>query len=136
MINVVRLPKELDIDKRIWHKMLEVYGTCPYCANEDVREEASYHWTYDRDYNSSVTYEEKNDGERSIGKTGLFKKKEYKWKKIRFHCRRCDMVWDSPSYPIVGNDTDANNAIFHAWQRGKNMEVNTLLLTVIDKKEK
>ena len=58
MINVVRLPKELDIDKRIWIKMLEVYGTCPYCANEDVREEV-YHFTYDPDYEKSVTYEEK-----------------------------------------------------------------------------
>ena len=134
MINVVRLPKELNIDKRIWNKMLEVYGTCPYCSNENLREENPYNW--DPDYSKAVTFEEKDAGIRPIGKTGLFKKKEYKWKKIRFHCRKCDMVWDSPSYPIVGNDVDANNAIFHAWQRGKNMEVNTLLLTVIDKKAK
>lgn len=134
MINVIKLPKELDIDKRIWNKMLEVYGTCPYCSNNTLREE-SYH-AYDREYFNSVVFEEKDAGVRPIGKTGLFKKKEYKWKKIRFHCYKCGMIWDSPSYPIVGNDVDANNAIFHAWQRGKNMEVNTLLLTVIDKKEK
>lgn len=134
MINVVRLPEELDIDKRIWNKMLEVYGTCPYCANENISQKNSY--SLYPDYSKSVTFEEKNAGIRAIGKTGLFKKKEYQWKRIRFHCRKCDMVWDSPSYPIVGNDVDANNAIFHAWQRGKNMEVNTLLLTVIDKKGK
>lgn len=133
MINVVRLPKKLNIDNRIWDKMLEVYGICPYCNNNALRADS---YPYDHTYFESVIYEEKDDGIRPIGKTGLFKKKEYKWKKIRFHCYKCDMVWDSPSYPIVGNDVDANNAIFHAWQEGKNMEVNTLLLTVIDKKEK
>lgn len=134
MINVINLPKELNIDNRIWNKMLEVYGTCPYCNNNILREEV-YH-TYDAGYYESVVYETKDVGIRPIGKTGLFKKKEYKWEKIRFHCRKCDMIWDSPSYPIVGNDVNANNAIFRAWQEGKNMEVNTLLLTVIDKKAK
>lgn len=132
MINVIKLPEELDIDKRIFNKMLEVYGTCPYCNNNVLRMDG---YPYDRAYFESVIYEEKDDGVKSIGKTGLFKK-EYKWKKIRFHCYKCNMIWDSPSYPIVGNDVDANNAIFHAWQKGKNMEVNTLLLTVIDKKVK
>ena len=54
---------------------------------------------------------------------------------MKFNCHKCGMIWASPSYPIVGDDVAANNAIFHAWQEGKNMEVNTLLLTVIDKKE-
>ena len=119
MINIIRLPKEINIDKRIYNKMLEVYGTCPYCNK-----------------NTSRTYEVWASGIRPIGKNGLFKKKEYEWRKIRFHCCKCDMIWESPSYPVVGNDVDANNAIFHAWQEGKNMEVNTLLLTVINEKEK
>lgn len=133
MINVIKLPEKLNIDNRIWNKMLEVYGTCPYCNNNTLRKEVLH--AYDSEYFESVIYEEKNDGTRPIGKKGLFKNKEYKWKRIRFHCRKCDMIWDSPSYPIVGNDVAANNAIFHAWQEGRNMEVNTLLLTVIDKKE-
>jgi hypothetical protein len=43
------------------------------------------------------------------------------------------MTWNSPEYPVLGSDKEANKAIFNAWKDGKNMEVNTLLIGVIDK---
>lgn len=111
MIDVVKLPDALDMSKIIRKKMTEVYGTCPYC-------EESLRVNKNREDTGTV---------KSIKGSGIFRKK-YEWERLKFECRNCGMEWMSPEYPIVSNDTDANNAIFHAWQNGKNMEVNTLLL--------
>lgn len=114
MIDVIKLPNDLSIDNRIKNKIREVYGTCPYCGE-------------DRRVSSSEEQVTDYDSPKKIGGSGLFKKK-YHWYKREFECRECGMVWRSPEYPRLGDDTDANNAIFHAWQNGKNMEINTLLL--------
>ena len=132
MIKVLNLPEALDIDKRIEKKMLEVYGTCPYCNNDDLFEGDPD----DNNFSSylfkdSVIYHAYSVGFGPIDKKTFIYKKKYEYKKMIFRCNRCKMKWESPKYPILGNDTDANTAIFHAWQEGKNMEVNTLLLSVM-----
>lgn len=141
MIKVLKLPNDMDIDNRIEKKMLEVYGTCPYC-NNPIREENvdyncfSYSYGYRKDslgrtLNEVVDYEIKDVGADYIdGKSKLFNHL-YNWQKIVFTCNKCGMKWEGPKYPLVGNDADANTAIFHAWQDGKDMEVNTLLLSVM-----
>jgi len=130
MIKVLNLPEDLDIDKRIEKKMLEVYGTCPYCNNnylyESDPDDRSSHF-----YSKYVVYHVYSAGFDPIDKKTFIYKKKYEHKKMIFRCNRCKMKWESPKYPILGNDTDANTAIFHAWQEGKNMEVNTLLLSVM-----
>lgn len=134
MINVLRLPGKLNIDDHMGEKILEVYGTCPYCQSDNLYSYSSIFNPYSKI--GTVSYQEIKEGKlRPIGGKGLFKK-VYNWKHIKFNCHKCGMIWTSPSYPVVGDDIDANNAIFHAWQEGKNMEVNTLLLTVINEKEK
>lgn len=131
MINVLRLPGKLNIDDHMHEKILEVYGTCSYCQSSNLYPYSSS--PYARV--GTVSYQEiKEDKLRPIGGRGLFKR-VYNWKHIKFNCHKCGMIWASPSYPVVGDDIDANNAIFHAWQEGRNMEINTLLLTVIDEKE-
>lgn len=129
MIKVLNLPEDLNIDKRIEKKMLEVYGTCPYCNNNNLFEgdpddSSSF-------YSKYVVYRIYSAGFGPINKKTFIYKKKYEHKKMIFHCNKCGMKWESPEYPILGNDTDANTAIFHAWQEGKNMEVNTLLLSVM-----
>lgn len=131
MINVLRLPGKLNIDDHMHEKILEVYGTCPYCQSSNLYPYSST--SYSRI--GTVSYQEiKEDKLRPIGGKGLFKR-VYNWRHIKFNCHKCGMIWASPSYPVVGDDVDANNAIFHTWQEGKNMEVNTLLLTVINEEK-
>ena len=48
MIDIVKLPDALNIDKRILDKMLEVYGTCPYCLNSALM--SGYHKDWDSKY--------------------------------------------------------------------------------------
>lgn len=136
MIDIVKLPDDLNIDKRILNKMLEVYGTCPYCLNSDLIERG-YNEDWDFKYytfgiKKHVSYKSSYVREKPLSKTGLFKK-TYDWRKIMFHCYNCGMTWNSPEYPVLGDDKAANKAIFNAWKDGKNMEVNTLLIGVIDK---
>lgn len=137
MIDIVKLPDDLNIDKRILNKMLEVYGTCPYCLNSALIERG-YSEDWDLKYDSfgnkkkHVSYESSYICEKPLSKTGLFKK-TYDWRKIMFHCYNCGMSWGSPEYPVLGDDKAANKAIFNAWKEGKNMEVNTLLIGVLDK---
>lgn len=131
MIKVLNLPKDLDIDKKIEKKMLEVYGTCPYCNNnylcEGDPDDISFHYLYPK----NVVYHVYSVGFYPIDKKTFIYKRKYEHKKMIFHCNKCGMKWESPKYPILGGDTDVNTAIFHAWQDKKNMEVNTLLLSVI-----
>lgn len=51
MIDIVKLPDDLNIDKRILNKMLEVYGTCPYCLNSALIERG-YSEDWDLKYDS------------------------------------------------------------------------------------
>lgn len=134
MIKILNLPEDLNIDKRIEKKMLEVYGICPYCNNNHLLEgdpdDSSSHF-----YSKYVVYHIYSAGYGPIDKKTFIFKKKYEHKKMIFHCNKCGMKWESPKYPILGNDTDANTAIFHAWQEGKNMEINTLLLTTLKENE-
>lgn len=138
MIRVTRLPNDMNIDKRINKKMLEVYGTCPYC-NNPIKEDINYYNysfcnmkdSLNRSFEEVVDYEIKDAGaDYIVGKSKIFNHL-YNWQKIAFTCNKCGMKWESPKYPLVGDDADANTAIFHAWQNGKDMEVNTLLLSVM-----
>lgn len=141
MIRVTKLPNDMDIDNRIKKKMLEVYGTCPYC-NNPIREKNvnyncfSYSYGYRKDslgrtLNEVVDYKITDAGKAYIGGESKLFNRLYNWKKIAFTCKKCGMEWEGPKYPIVGDDSDANTAIFHAWEQGKDMEVNTLLLSVM-----
>lgn len=140
MIRVTRLPNDMNIDNRIKKKMLEVYGTCPYCNNTLREENIIYDYIYGEGYrkdslgrtlNEVVDYKIEDVGADYIsGKSNIFNHL-YNWQKIAFTCHKCGMKWEAPKYPIVGGDADANTAIFHAWQDGKDMEVNTLLLSVM-----
>ena len=137
MIDIVKLPDDLNIDKRILNKMLEVYGTCPYCLNSMLIEKrGSDDWFSERDAfgnkKKHVSYKSEFSDIKPLSKTGLFRK-TYHWRMLKFHCFRCGMTWNSPEYPVLGDDKAANKAIFNAWKDGKNMEVNTLLIGVIDK---
>lgn len=143
MIKVTRLPNDMNIDNRIRKKMLEVYGTCPYCNNTLREEDVNYDYYYNhppygyqkdslgRTWKEVVDYEIKDAGEAYIGGKSKLFNHLYKWKKIIFTCEKCGMEWEAPKYPLVGDDADANTAIFHAWEQGKDMEVNTLLLSVM-----
>lgn len=123
MIDVIKLPNELDITYRIKRKMLDVYGTCPYCLNEELRD-------YETRY--GVSYESIKCGIKPIRK-GLLKRKECKWERYVFTCHNCGMVWGSPEFPILENDIKLNTAIFNSWKnRQMDMEVKTLLLGVIN----
>lgn len=137
MIDIVKLPDDLNIDKRILNKMLEVYGTCPYCLNSTLIEKrGNDDWFSDRDMFGSkkkhVSYDIEFSDTKPLSKKGLFRK-TYRWEILKFHCFRCGMTWNSPEYPVLGSDKEANKAIFNAWKDGKNMEVNTLLIGVLDK---
>ena len=141
MIKVLNLPENLNIDKRIEKKMLEVYGTCPYCNNPIREENANYNcFSYSHGYrkdslgrtlNEIVDYKTIDAGADYIGGESKLFNHLYNWRKIAFTCNKCGMKWEGPKYPLVGGDADANTAIFNAWQEGKDMEVNTLLLSVM-----
>lgn len=132
MIEVVKLPDALNVDERFKEKVLGVYGTCPYCGEDRLHHLEYYDFRLKR-YGTGVSHWVVETDAKPIKGNSLFHKK-YKWQRMKFHCAACGMEWLSPEYPVVGNDVDANNLIFHAWQSGQNMEINTLLLGVIKQK--
>ena len=122
MIDIVKLPDDLNIDKRILNKMLEVYGTCPYCLNNMMIEKCALDdWFSERDAfgdkKKHVSYESVFHETKSLSKTGLFRK-TYRWEILKFHCFKCGMTWNSPEYPVLGDYIEANKAIFNAWKDG------------------
>lgn len=147
MIKVLKLPNDMNIDNRIKKKMLEVYGTCPYCNNPIKENNVNYDcfdygYGYRKDslgrtLNEIVDYKIEDAGLDyiDIDRKSKFFNRQYNWQKMVFTCMKCGMKWEAPKYPLVGDDSDANTAIFHAWEQGKNMEVNTILLSCMNKKE-
>lgn len=127
MITIDRLPNDLNVDSRIEDKIIDVYGTCPYCNHtyKEIKKD-SYTLKY-------VEYK-RSDIVRmgSLSKNGLFKEK-YPWHVMKFKCYGCGMEWSSPEYPRgLCESKKIKDTIFNSWQNGINTGMNTLLLTVLN----
>ena len=127
MIEIVKLPDDIDIESRIRRKMLDVYGTCPYCRNSELL----YEYKYDKESKEDnyVLYLDVYCETKPINK-GLFRKR-YEWEKYMFSCHRCGMKWNSPEFPVITCDAELNKVVFDAWRNGEDTEVKTLLLGVV-----
>lgn len=99
-IKIIKLPDILNPNKIAEDKILEKYGTCPFCGEKreyDHRNGLNSPGVsrYSIDWHGK--YNERDGG---IFACVRFWEKSRRWKYIKFTCYTCGAKWESPTYPI------------------------------------
>ena len=103
-IEITKLPNDLMISKRV----LETYGTCPFCGTKNLFEnyskarkelpESHEYVIYESDCWKGSMYKNSDNIYKRI--VGFFKGgHNHFWEQYNFVCIKCGAKWNSPVFP-------------------------------------